>query len=259
MTEVPDFGVSLAHLLHHRSLDVEALADQAGVKADEVRAVLADGVPGEELLRRLAVALGFHAVDLLILAGLPVPDDMAPLDAGAERLMPCIVMDAVCLPVGSRRELLELVRSLPQEERRSSFTPKWIASVGEGPGDRVIRMLRYRNLDRMGMAKALAVVTPTYLSAATYGLIGSGRTELTPRLLTDFAAVLGIDAYELAALTGVFLHGAPSPPAPAALYVATLLWEARRLSAGQAQNVAELARSMRRDPGNEGVATLSGT
>lgn len=29
--------------------------------------------------------MGFHAVDLFILAGLEVPDDMAPLDTAAER------------------------------------------------------------------------------------------------------------------------------------------------------------------------------
>ncbi|MET8647683.1 hypothetical protein [Streptomyces sp. NPDC004675] len=238
---------------------MERWVDHAGLTVDEVCGVLAGEAPGEGLLRRLAAALRFHVVDLFILAGLPVPDDVAPLDAGAERWVPGIVMDAVCLPVGSRRELLQLVGSLPQEERRSAFTPRWTAPIGEGPGDRLIRMLRYRNLDRMGMAKTLAVVTPTYLSAATYGLIGSGRTELTPRLLTDFAAVLGIDARELAALTGVFLQDAPAPPASAAQYVATLLWEVRRLSEGQAQNIAALARSMRRDPGNEGVVALSGT
>ncbi|MCZ0982981.1 hypothetical protein O1L60_39520 [Streptomyces diastatochromogenes] len=108
-------------------------------------------------------------------------------------------------------------------------------------------MLQYRNLNWMGMARALASVTPTYLSAATYGAIGSGRKELTPHLLTDFAAVLGIDACELAGLTGVLLRELPPPPSPEATDAAALLWEARRLSPVQALRVSELTRSMRED------------
>lgn len=116
-----------------------------------------------------------------------------------------------------------------------------------GPGKGVVRMLQYRNLDWTGMAKALALVTPTYLSAATYGVIGSGREELTPRLVTDFAALLGMDARDLAALTGVDLPELPPPPPTEAADAAALLWEARRLSAAQAQHVADVARSLRTD------------
>lgn len=247
MTKHPGFGAMLAWLLHHRELDVRELADHAGLAADEIRAVLAEEPPGEGLLRRLATALGFHAVDLFILAGLAVPDDLAPLDAAAERWAPYIVMDAMHLPSPERRELLQFTRSLPQEERRARFAPKRLTPHADGPGDRVVRMFRYRNLGGVGTAKTLAVVTPTYLSAATYGVIGAGRKELTPRLVTDFAALLGIDARELAALTGVFLRVVPPPPAPEAADAAALLWEARRLSAAQAQHVAELAHTMRGD------------
>ncbi|MFF2785736.1 hypothetical protein ACFVT6_03015 [Streptomyces sp. NPDC058049] len=246
MSEHPGFGVMLAWLLDHRDLRVQELADRAGSMTIEVRAVLAGEAPGEGLLRRIAPVLGFHAVDLFILAGLAVPDDLAPLDAAAERWAPRIAMDAVHLPAPERRELLQLVRSLPQEERPSVFTAKWLAAHA-GPGGRVIRMLQYRNLDRLGMAQLLAVVTPTYLSAATYSVIGSGGAELTPRLVTDSAALLGIDARELAVLTGVDLREVPLPPAPEAVDAAALLWEVRRLSAAQAQRVSELARSMRGD------------
>ncbi|MGZ9928972.1 hypothetical protein ACXNSR_03680 [Streptomyces sp. NC-S4] len=258
VTEHPGFGVMLAWLLDRRALRAEDLADLSGSMPDEVRAVLAGEVPGEALLRRIAPVLGFHAVDLFILAGLSVPDDLAPLDADAERWAPYIVMEAVHLPAPDRRELLELVRSLPQEERSSVFAAKPISSLA-GPGGRIIRMLQYRNLDRMGMARLLAVVTPTYLSAPTYGLIGSGRTELTPRLVTDSAAVLGIDAGELAVLTGVDLPEVPPPAAPVAEDAAALLWEARRLSAAQAQHVAEAARSLRGDSAQGYFLNLSGS
>lgn len=258
MTEHLAFGAMLARLLDHRELGVREPADRAGSTVDEVRAVLAGETPGEGLLRRLAAALGFRAVDLCILAGLAVPDDMTPLDAAAGRWVPHVVMDGVHVPAAGRRELLQLIRALPQEERRSHFAPQRLAPLADGPGDRVIRMFRYRNLDWTGMAKTLAVVTPTYLSAATYGVIGAGRKELTPRLVTDFAALLGIDATELAALTGVFLDEVPPPPAAEAVDAAALLWEVRRLSAAQARHVSELARSMRTDPHNRYLVNLPG-
>ncbi|WP_316752394.1 helix-turn-helix domain-containing protein [Streptomyces herbicida] len=247
MPEPFDFSASLARLLDHRELDVQELADRAGLSADRVRAVLEGEAPGEELLRRLAAALGLHAVDLFILAGVTVPDDMAPLDASAERWVSRVVRDAVHVSAAGRRELLQFIRSLPQEERCSVFAPKRLALLVDGPGDRVIRMLRYRNLNWMGMAETLAFTTPTYLSAATYGVIGSGRKEPAPSLVTDFAAVLGIDALELAALTGVFLPEMPASPTPRAVDAAALLWETPRLSAAQARHVSELARSMRGD------------
>ncbi|MFE0454649.1 hypothetical protein ACFW2D_25930 [Streptomyces sp. NPDC058914] len=248
MMEHPGFGAQLASLLDHRGLGVQELADRAGLAVDEVRAVLAGESPGEKPLRRLASALGFHAVDLFILARLAVPDDMAPLDATAANWVTSTVTDAVRLPAAGRRELLRLIRSLPQEERRSSFAPKPLMPLDGSPGAWVIRMLQYRNLNWMGMAKTLAFVTPTYLSAATYGVIGSGRKELTPRLVTDFAALLGINASELATLTGVPLREMPPSPSPEAVDTAALLWEARRLSADQARYVSELAGSLRSRP-----------
>lgn len=63
--------------------------------------------------------------------------------------------------------------------------------------------------------------------------------------MTDFAALLGMDARELAGLTGVTLPEVPRPPAPEAVDAAALLWEARCLSATQAREVSELAGSMR--------------
>ncbi|MFI6639113.1 hypothetical protein [Streptomyces sp. NPDC050504] len=258
MTEHPGFGAMLESLLDHRELSAQELANRAGLTADEVRVVLAGEAPGEGLLRRIAPAMGFHTVDLFILAGLVVPDDLAPLDAEAEQWAPHIVMDAVHLSSADRRELLQLIRSLPQEERPSVFGAKRLASHA-GPGGWVIRMLQYRNLTWMSMARILAVVTPTYLSATTYGVIGDGRKELTPRLVVDFAALLGFDARELAALTGIHLSEVPPPPAPEAVDAAVLLWEARRLSADQAKRVSELAHSMRGDPANVYFINLPGT
>ncbi|MEU9086217.1 hypothetical protein [Streptomyces sp. NPDC048357] len=248
MTESVNFSAMLTWLLDHRGVGVGQLADRACVPADEIRGVLAGETPGEALLRRLAPALGFHAADLFILAGLAVPDDLAPLDAAATPWIACIVMDAVHLPAAGRSELLRTIRALPQEGRRSPFVPKEPEPLADGPGGSLVRMFWYRNLSRSGLAHAMAVVTPTYLSAPTYSVIGDGHSELTPRLVTDFAALLGIEARELAALTGVPLPETPGPPAPEAVDAAAVLWELRRLSAPQAEHIAELAKSMREEP-----------
>jgi hypothetical protein len=92
---------------------------------------------------------------------------------------------------------------------------------------------------------------------AVYGAIGCDRAELTPRLVTDFATVLGIDAPEPAALTGVHMPEVPPLPRPEAV-AAALLWGARRLSAAQARHVAEVARSVRGDSANGYIADLPG-
>ncbi|MFF4113647.1 hypothetical protein [Streptomyces sp. NPDC001714] len=247
MTEHLGFGAMLARLLDHRKFTAQELTERGGLTADEVRAVLAGKIPTEAMLRRLAPALGFQAVDLFILSGQAVPEDLAPLEATAAQWAVSTVTESVRLPAAGRCELLKLIRSLPQEERRFSFAPKPPVPLTGGPGAWVIGMLQYRNLNWMGMARVLAFVTPSYLSAATYGVIASGRKELTPRLVTDSAALLGIDVRELALLTGVSLREVPPPPSPEAADAAALLWEARRLTAVQARYVCEAARSLRED------------
>jgi hypothetical protein len=93
---------------------------------------------------------------------------------------------------------------------------------------------------------------------ATYRAIGDGTVKLTPRLVMDSAVLLGIDARDLSVLTGVALPEPPPPAAPEAVDAAALLWEARRLSAAQAQHVAELARAMRPEPRNRYRLDLPG-
>ncbi|SEM50184.1 hypothetical protein [Streptacidiphilus jiangxiensis] len=242
MKEHPGCGTVLARLLNHRGLAAHELADRAAVPADELDAVLLGTPPTQTLLRRLAPALGLHTVDLVVLAGHPVPEDLTPLDPEAERWVDGLISDAWRLPAAQRRDLLEQARALPQQDRRSAFAPRRVAPLFDGPGSWPVRMLQYRNLSWSGMARVLAVTTPTYLSASTYGVIGSGRKNLTSRLVTDFAAVLGLDAGELAAVTGVAMRQPPPPPTPATTDTAALLWECRRLSAEQVRGLAQRGR-----------------
>ncbi|MFE2288187.1 hypothetical protein ACFXDJ_28975 [Streptomyces sp. NPDC059443] len=98
MTNQSDFGVPLGRLLDHRKLDAGSVATRAGIAESGLRAVLGSTAPEPELLRALAPALGLQTVDLFALAGVPLPEDLAPLDAQAGRLVPHLVSLAVSLP-----------------------------------------------------------------------------------------------------------------------------------------------------------------
>jgi hypothetical protein len=84
-----------------------------------------------------------------------------------------------------------------------------------------------------------------YLSAATIGMVGHGRKELTPDLFAGFAVVLGIAADDLSAITGIERADDIPPRIPAATDVAELIWKVRRLTAGQMRQVCDKAESMR--------------
>ncbi|MEU0948407.1 hypothetical protein ABZ379_37830 [Streptomyces canus] len=127
MTEHPGFCALPTRLLDHRGLGRRDLADRAGLGEDEVRAVLAGDDPGGP---------GRH--------GAAGRDGCAP---GEEH-----VTAAVRLPAAERRDLLRLIRALPQEERRSRFSPKPVMPLAHGPGTWGVRMLQYRNLTWSGMA-----------------------------------------------------------------------------------------------------------
>lgn len=247
MTDYPGFGVLLAKLFDHKGLDAGALARRAGVLEPELEGVLAGVMPSPLLLRRLGPALGLHAEDVFVIAGATIPDDLVPLDADARTWVPRVVGNAVGLPLEERGELLQLARSLPQHEC-VQFPPVpqlYDPPVGP-PGALLVRMLRYRNVDWMGMARIFLHLTGRYWSASTYGMVGAGRKALTADLVADFGTVLGISGGDLAALTGTTLPEEPQSPEPAAVYMAELIWDLRRLTADQVKRVSEAAASMQR-------------
>jgi hypothetical protein len=108
-------------------------------------------------------------------------------------------------------------------------------------------MLATRNLDWLSSVRVLHEVSlgRVYWSAATVGAVGRGHKDVSAALVPVFAAALGIPAGDLAALGGM------TPPgigeirlSPAAGTVAALVWEARRLTAGQAKLVSVKAGAM---------------
>ncbi|MEV4558446.1 hypothetical protein AB0K51_15860 [Kitasatospora sp. NPDC049285] len=240
MDEHGGFGAMLARLLEYRGPGAGEWA--AGPEFD---GVLAGAEPTEAWLRHLAPLLGLHEADLLILAGRPVPDELAPGDPGAASSVARLVQDAVHLTPERRGEVLRFVRAFPAAPHTGGGEWDWTAGDRSGPGHRLMRMVACRNLARAGTAYVMAVLTPSYLSATTWVGIARGAVELTSRLVTDIATVLGIDPGALAALVGVVLPEPPPAREPEAADGAALLWAARRLSAEQALEAAELAKRLR--------------
>lgn len=254
MAGCPGFGVLLARLAGRRGLDAAGLSRLSGVGESEVRAVFDGVVPDPSLLRRLAPALGLHAADLFVIAGAPVPDELAPLDAEAKPWVRGLVNDALPLSPEQRRRLRQRARSLPQQSRTQPVPPpRSYEQYEPSPGAMITRMLHIRNLHWLGAATALACVTngQVYLSAATIGTVGRGGKELTPDLMVAYASVLGVPVGDLAALAGVELPDVA--PNPVAAEMAELIWDVRRLTADQVQQVSAEAKSMQQGwAGNEG-------
>lgn len=103
-----------------------------------------------------------------------------------------------------------------------------------GPGAVIVRLLRNRNLNNLNSAKMLyrlAGIGP--LSAATIQVVGHGRRELSPELLSGFATVLSFQVEELAALIDIELPQACPPADAKTRQVAELIWEVRHLSSAQ--------------------------
>ncbi|MEU4096497.1 hypothetical protein [Streptomyces sp. NPDC026673] len=235
MTGPPEAGAPLARLMRHHGLD------PGGVEGGSA-------APEPAALRRLAPALGLHPGDVFVIAGVPLPEDLAPLDDRAGRRFPRIVGCALVLPAQRRSGLGDLVRSLPRQERtRPVPAPRPYERYPPGaPGGLILRLLGRRNLSWVGAAQTLYRLSDLCLAASTIGAVGRGRKELTPELVRGFAAVLGIPVVDLAVLTGVGPPSGVTPPDGAVADAAALLAELYRLTDDQARQVEETAESLSR-------------
>jgi hypothetical protein len=240
MSDYPGFGVLLARLLDSRELDARSLPGTENEKG-ELRAALAGAAPDRSLLCWLAAALGMRVHDLHLVAGMEVPEDLAPLDAKAGPRAARLVRQAGQLPPARQGELLDFARSLPQQDRAEPFPPpRQYERYPRGFGGMLARMLATRNLNWESSVRVLHAVSlgRVYWSAATVGLVGRGRKEVTPALAAVFAAALGIAAGDLTAIGGMRLPADPEIPLnPSADAMAELTWEARRLTAEQVEVV----------------------
>ncbi|MEV5576058.1 hypothetical protein AB0L06_39000 [Spirillospora sp. NPDC052269] len=237
-------------------MSFSSLSQAVEVPEDELRSVLDGRPPSPTLLRELAQALDLHAADLFVMAGQPVPDALAPLDASAGRYLDDLVPDVICLPAEQRSRVRRMVRDLPQEPREVAYAGAQVYDPSEaGVGAMVGNMLlSNRNLGwEVAVALACCSNGRMYVSPSTVFRIAAGRTELTPDRLANLTTLLDIPAGDLAAIIGIALPDGQPPDDPAAADVAALLWEVRRLSAAQLRLVCEQARDMRREMPDDAI------
>jgi hypothetical protein len=203
--------------------------------------------PSSSLLRQLAPALGLHPADLFAIASLPVPDDLAPVDDNAGSWVVSVVMRVLRLAPEDRGRLLEFARSLPSAAP-TGRRPELLLyqQYPAGFGGMLMRMLHTRNLGPSNSAGLIAALTDgrIYWSGSAFQRIGTGDREVTPELLTAMAAAIDVPSGDLAALGGIRLPAVTTSPDPVVAGAATLVWEARRLTADQVLQVRDLAESL---------------
>jgi hypothetical protein len=183
-----------------------------------------------------------------------VPEDLAPLDwrAGGMSLYH-LVADAVRLTPGRVCELRERVGRMPQEPRPQLPPPPWESRRPERPertpSGMLVRLFANRNL-ATSAGYAIWRVSGRVLSGVTPASQGYRGKELTREELADYISVLDISAADMSIVTGVDLSAQVPGRPPGAAETARLIWDVRRLTAGQIREVYQTARSCREQPGH---------
>ncbi|GAA1386031.1 hypothetical protein GCM10009639_09310 [Kitasatospora putterlickiae] len=176
-----------------------------------------------------------------------MPDDLTPTTRNPNWSISAVVYNTMVMPAEKRRPLLDAIRAQPPVRREGRGGVSWPYHRYEpGFGAVLLDHSHNRNLTWPCTAKVLYAVTDgrIYLAASTIGGIGRGTVEATPELVAAFAGVLGIPAPDLAALGGVRLPDDLPPLHSRAADLAMVIWEARRLTTAQLQNVKLTARHL---------------
>ena len=217
------------------------LARDAGVPSGALGAVIRGGaVPDPDLVRKLAPALGIHAADLFVIAGLPVPDDLAsawptsPWDVGS------LLRHVLRMNADQRRQVEALVESLPVQPRTGSAPND---DYPDTPGALLLRLLRNRNIRPHNARILKEIGDGPYVSDSTIFGLGPGTVVITPQYVTAFAHLLGYPPGEMVALTGTGPVVEDARAHPASAEIAALAWQSRRLSSEQLGVVIAAAQS----------------
>ena len=217
------------------------LTDRRGWDALAVARDVGGDVAAPDALRRLAPALGWHAADLFVLAGLDLPADLAPTDPAADPGR--MTWDYVALPP-ARPILLAAARAMPQQPLVGPMPPPRRPFPEDNASAIIARLLYYRNFKSPSAAQLLLYSGGPYLSISTVNQIAYGAKALDPQLVTGFARFLGIPVGDLAALCDVDItEELPAPVHAAGL--AELMWEGRRLTHQQIRELDALGHELR--------------
>jgi hypothetical protein len=245
VTDLLPFGDRLGRLLEHRATPASALAEAAGVPSADLGHVLAGADPSDELLRRLAPALGLHTADLFLFATRTVPDDLAPAQLdGPWHLDSALHWHIGPLSQSAHARLRQFVDELPV---RPTGRTRPFPSDGheDTPGRIIWRLLANRNI-RMSKYAPMLLGGGPYMSDSTYRMVCGGRLPLTDEYVNAFARAIGLAPRDLGALLGLDVAELPwsiSFPWPADLV--DLVWSARRLDSAQVQALCDYADTLR--------------
>ncbi|GGR07179.1 hypothetical protein [Kitasatospora griseola] len=239
------FATILARLLKHRGTEPSELSSASGLPVAELQGILAGTPPLVPQLDLLAPALGFHAADLYLMAGIVVPEALAHRSQtgyGKAKL----VATARVLPADRLAHLVDLVEGLPRESLEILPAPPQIFDPRTaGFGAVLVNLLWYgRNLRTRDMATILATLTDLTLSGPTIPAVGTGAAALTPKIAAAFATVLGLPPEDVMAMAGLPLPHPPARTDPRAPEMASLLWLCRHLTNDQLRSVGREANAM---------------
>lgn len=223
------------------------LTGQRGWDADTITRIAGSDITAPEALRRLAPELGWHAADLFVLVRCELPADLWPTDPKADPGR--IAWDYAALPP-ARSILLAAARAMPQQPVVGPMPPPRRPFPEDKPGGIIGRLLYHRNFSITSAAPLLLFSGGPYLSASTVNMIGLGGKALDPQLVTGFARLLGIPVGDLGALCGIEMtEDLPAPDYADGL--AALMWEGRRLTCEQIQELDALGHDLRHKFGSE--------
>ncbi len=250
MTERSLFGMRLRRLLAaRRTVDptpfeamTARLAQEAGVSRAELDLIISGAAPSPEILHRLEPVLGIPVADLFVIAGLPVPSELASAWPTTPWHVGTILRDAIGLDRERLGWLAGKIRSLSVEPRTD---PAPADNYPDHPGALLVRLLKNRNI-RPNARLLMEIGDGPYVADSTIGMLGPGRVAVTPRYVTAFAYLLGYPPREMVALTGVGPVDEDAMPHPASAELAALAWHARRLSSDQLSHLDDLLEDTRR-------------
>ncbi|WP_433202698.1 hypothetical protein ACQP00_32815 [Dactylosporangium sp. CS-047395] len=155
MMNLPVFGEQMRRLAELRGLDVGSLARAAGV-AETAITSLSDGAePDPSLLRRLAPLLDLHRSDLFVIAGQPVPDDLAVRDVSAVGAIWRLVAAAGRGRLHKDPSAVVHVRCRPTNDHTKRVRRLMVEKVGSPPFD-TFAALPDRGLSRGRDGRGLA-------------------------------------------------------------------------------------------------------
>ncbi|MFJ6608844.1 hypothetical protein ACIQPT_01075 [Streptomyces sp. NPDC091289] len=206
--------------------------------------------PGEEFLRDLAGRVGLDGNDLLVVAGLPLPEDALDLEGAAGGWGSSLVQHTLSLPAHDRQRLRARARALAGQPRPARTPERPPAAPGPpGFGSLLVYMLALRNLNPSAVAETMCLMSGVCNAASTIRMVRDGAKELDAELLGGFAAVLGVPVAVPAALTGVSIPAQSAGPSPEVADVAALIREVRHLTEEEVIELADLAQELDRTSG----------